>query len=103
MAYREAGVPYDLRGAVEETCDFYRHLAWDADHEAVYGRGYFDAERCKDAVKLYRQAVDVCYDYLESKVCKRCLVRRLEEMDCKCDDIKKCLHYTNDVRCYFCQ
>ena len=103
MAYREACVPYNLRSAVQETCDFYDHLAWDADHEAVYGRGYFDAERCKDAVKRYRQVVHVCYDYLNSKICKPCLDRRLEKIDCECDDIKKFLHYTNDEKCDFCQ
>lgn len=95
---------YNLRSAVETTCDTFRDLADDADHEAVYGMGYFPAEWCREIAKRYRQAVDICWDYLNSKLCKRCLVRRLEEMEYTSftDDIKKFLHQTGVEHCNLC-
>lgn len=103
MAYREAAVPYNLRSAVQAAYDWFRDLAWDADHEAVYGMDYFDAEWCRESAKRYRRARDICYEYLDYKICKQCLVRRLEEMDFDSDDIKKFLNDTNDEKCNSCQ
>lgn len=36
MVYKEVPVEYNLRTAVETTCDISRHLAWDTAHEAVF-------------------------------------------------------------------
>lgn len=107
MAYKGEVAIYNLRSAVEATYDRFRDLAFDADHEAVYGMNYFPAEWCIERAKRYRQAAGVCSEYLDYKLCKLCLVRRLDEMDfvSDTDDIKKFLHQADDesVKCSLCQ
>lgn len=107
MAYKRELAVYDLRSAVEATLDRFRDLAWDADHEAVYGMNYFPAEWCRESAQRYRQASKVCREYLDYKLCKHCLVSRLDEMNfvSDTDDIKKFLHQADDesVKCSLCQ
>lgn len=102
MAYREKPAASNLHSAVEAAWDDFRYRAWDAEHEAVYGMGRFPTEWCREIAVSYRQAAELCRHYLNSKLCKRCLVRRLDEMDYDTNDIKRFLHQTGVEKCNIC-
>lgn len=105
MAYKGEDAVYNLRTAVEAAYDRFRDLAFDADHEAVYGMGMFPIELCQQRSARYSEAANICYDYLNSKLCKRCLVRLLDVMDFEffTDSIKKFLHQNDEKTCNLCQ
>ncbi|KAK5648356.1 hypothetical protein RI129_003248 [Pyrocoelia pectoralis] len=79
MAYAEQSwtKATDLRTAVERLTQQFSAMVWDADHEAVYGNGYFSEEQCKTLSEKYTLGLTICENFLSYKYCAECLITRL--------------------------
>lgn len=92
MAYKEEFAAYDIRSAMEAAYDCFKDLAFDDHYKADYGMGMFIPNGVK-----YSNTADICCDYLNSKLCKTCLVHSIHKIDFASftDDMKKFLHQTD--------
>lgn len=74
-------VAVNLRSSVQRVKAELSDLEFDADHEAVYGmERFFSEEQCLSLARKYATGVELCEDYLDKRLCKHCLLRKLKEV-----------------------
>ncbi|KAJ8943989.1 hypothetical protein NQ314_009572 [Rhamnusium bicolor] len=85
MAYAEASDSksevVDLNSAVIRLQGTLDRLAFDADHEAVYGKErFYSTSECENLAENYNCAYNICERYLTSQINIDVLVHRLQEL-----------------------
>lgn len=90
MFYVEGRNVKDISEGVDYLCYIFSTRMFDAQHELVY-RNYFTTELLEKWINDYREGMQCCYDYYDSK-CLECFVRKLK--DCNLD---RYLHYIKEV------
>lgn len=72
--------PTDVRTAVERLQQQFQALQFDAEHEQIYGcnRFYTDQE-CVDLENRYTLGIELCVNFLQNKMCVRCLLSKLKQ------------------------
>lgn len=86
MAYTEASDDsqsevVDLKSAVIKLQRTLYRLAFDADHEAVYGmERFYSISECRNLAETYNRGYNTCDRYLTSKINIDELIRRLQTL-----------------------
>lgn len=69
MAYRKEEKIDSLKSGIDCLRDLFSSLAFDADHEAVYGLGrLYSEEECLKIAHKYHEGVNACDDFLSNQI-----------------------------------
>uniref|UniRef100_A0A1Y1KBI0 Uncharacterized protein n=1 Tax=Photinus pyralis TaxID=7054 RepID=A0A1Y1KBI0_PHOPY len=69
----------DFVTAVRRLKQHFSALAFDAEHEAIYGRGEYSPEECQAIAAKYELGEAICDSYLSYKICDECIIRKLRD------------------------
>lgn len=73
----------NIQTAVESLHQKFSNIIFDAEHESIYGNGFFTPEYCKECIEVYGQAVEICENFLEGRSDIKELVEKLIDLDLK--------------------
>ncbi|KAF5296770.1 hypothetical protein FQA39_LY12288 [Lamprigera yunnana] len=71
----------DLKSAVKHLYEKLGALAFDANHEAIYGmERYYVVQQCKHLRDKYKIGRKLCRKFLKGNTCSQCLMKRMSEV-----------------------